>query len=795
MKHFLLVLLTFFSFSQSFAQLTPVKWSTEVEKVSETEYNLIYQAEIDTYWHLYSQHLPEGGALPTEFEFDSIAQTQDFKRIGEVLESQSITKFDKVFQMDLTYFDGSATFTQKIEVLDPDVTAISSEVFFQACDDEKCIFDSEVLNFELPRDSNTANSNILDPVKWTTNISQIEDNLYEITYEANIDKDWHFYSQKVVEDSELGPIPTEFSFNNTSQDYELVGDLEESKTKEVFEQAFQMKVRYFENKAVFKQKFKVLNAELKTIEAEVFYQACDAVKCLAPTTYTFTTNLDGSSNAEASTAIDARSKELSDKLQLNVSGWEKYEKEEVKEKSNFGIFVLGFLGGLIALLTPCVFPMIPLTVSFFTKSASNSQKGLANAMLYGLFILIIYVLLSLPFHFLDSLNPEILNTISTNVWLNIIFFIILAFFAFSFFGFYEITLPASWGNKMDSASNVGGIIGIFFMALTLAIVSFSCTGPILGSLLAGSLTSDGGAMQLTMGMTGFGLALALPFTLFAMFPKWLNALPKSGGWLNTVKVVLGFLELGMAFKFLSNADLVKHWGLLKREVFIGIWIVLGIGLLLYLLGKIKFPHDSPLKKLSFGRISFAVLVGAFVVYLIPGLTNTEHANLKLLSGFPPPLPYSLYEKDSDCPLGLNCYKDLEEGVAAAKAENKPIMLDFTGWACVNCRKMEEQVWSKDKIYNVLNEEYIIISLYVDDRKELEENEQFQFLKHNGSIKNIKTIGDKWATLQTLNFQNNSQPFYVLLNHDMELLNHTTAYTPNAEEYYDWLVKGVANFKK
>ncbi|RBP32828.1 thiol:disulfide interchange protein DsbD [Oceanihabitans sediminis] len=653
MKHFLLVLLTVFSFSQSFSQIQPVKWTTEVEKISDKEYNLVFKADIEDHWHLYSQVLPEGGALPTEFLFDSIAQTTDYRRVGKVLESESITEFDKVFQMDLTFFDNEATFTQKIELLNPEVTTITSEIYYQACDDARCIFESEIVNFSL----------------------------------------------------------------------------------------------------------------------------------------------DGSEVTAPVANVDERSKELSEKLQLNVTGWDNYEKEEYKEKSNLGIFILGFLGGLIALLTPCVFPMIPLTVSFFTKSASNSQKGLANAMMYGVFILVIYVLLSLPFHFLDSLNPEILNTISTNVWLNIIFFVILAFFAFSFFGYYEITLPASWGNKMDSASNVGGIIGIFFMALTLAIVSFSCTGPILGSLLAGSLTSDGGAMQLTLGMSGFGLALALPFTLFAMFPKWLNALPKSGGWLNTTKVVLGFLELAMAFKFLSNADLVKHWGLLKREVFIGIWIVLGIGLLLYLLGKIKFPHDSPIKKLSFGRISFAVLVGAFVIYLIPGLSNTEHANLKLLSGFPPPMFYSVYEQDSDCPLGLDCYKDLEEGVAVAKAENKPIMLDFTGWACVNCRKMEEQVWSKDNIYQVLSEEYIIISLYVDDRKELEENEQFQFLKQNGSVKNIKTIGDKWATLQTLNFQNNSQPYYVLLNHDMELLNHPIGNTPNADTYYNWLVKGVENYKK
>jgi len=652
MRHFIIVLFTIFSISNSFSQIEPVKWSTAVEKISDTEYNLLFKAQIEEHWHLYSQNLPEGGALPTEFVFDSIAQTTDYKRIGKVTESQSITKFDKVFQMDLTYFDGVATFTQKIKLTSPTIKKIETEVYFQACDDEKCIFESEVLIFNLNEGAGVATA-----------------------------------------------------------------------------------------------------------------------------------------------TIDARSKALSDKLNLGVTGWEKYEKEEVKEKSNFGIFILGFLGGLIALLTPCVFPMIPLTVSFFTKSASNSQKGLANAMLYGLFILVIYVLLSLPFHFLDSLNPEILNTISTNVWLNIFFFVILAFFAFSFFGYYEITLPASWGNKMDSASNIGGFIGIFFMALTLAIVSFSCTGPILGSLLAGSLTSDGGAMQLTMGMSGFGLALALPFTLFAMFPKWLNALPKSGGWLNTTKVVLGFLELAMAFKFLSNADLVKHWGLLKREVFIGIWIILGIGLLLYLLGKIKFPHDGPFKKISFSRWAFIILVASFVVYLIPGLTNTEHANLKLLSGFPPPLPYSIYEKDSECPLGLNCYKDLDEGIEAAKAQNKPIMLDFTGWACVNCRKMEEQVWSKDKIYKVLKEDYIIVSLYVDDRKELEKDEQFQFLKHNGNIKNIKTIGDKWATLQTLNFQNNSQPYYVLLNHDMELLNHTTAYTPNADEYFDWLMVGIENFKK
>ena len=658
MKNFLIVIIAFLSFFNSFSQIQPVKWEIETEKISDTEYNLIYKASIDEFWHLYSQNLPEGGAIPTEFIYDSIQSTQQFKLIGKAVESESITKFDKVFEMDLTYFDGEATFTQKIELTNPDLEQIESEISFQACDDELCIFDSEIVTFDLTNSTSSLSSS---------------------------------------------------------------GGLSE---------------------------------------------------------------------------IDERSKTLAAKLNLNITGWDKYVVEVVKEKSNFSIFILGFLGGLIALLTPCVFPMIPLTVSFFTKSANGSKKGVRDSILYGFFIFLIYVILSLPFHLLDSLDPEILNNISTNVTLNIIFFAIFIAFAISFFGYFELTLPASWSNALDSKANtIGGWIGVFFMALTLAIVSFSCTGPILGTLLGSSLTSDAGATQLTMGMSGFGLALALPFSLFAMFPKWLNSLPKSGGWLNTVKVVLGFIELALALKFLSNADLVEHWGLLKREVFIGLWIIIGLGLFLYLVGVIKFPHDGPLKKINFSRWSFAFLVLAFVVYLIPGLTNTKYANLKLLSGFPPPLPYSLYEKDSECPLGLNCYKDLSEGVAAAKEQGKPIMLDFTGWACVNCRKMEEQVWSKDKVYSILNNDYVIISLYIDDRRELLKDEQFKFLKANGSIKNIKTIGDKWATLQTLNFQNNSQPYYVLLNHNMELLNFPAAYVPDADEYSSWLKSGLDNFKE
>lgn len=794
MKQILAFLFVLFSFSSLYAQLNPVKWTTSVEKISDTEYNLIYNAEIDKNWHLYSQNLPEGGAIPTEFVYNN--KSENIKLIGKAKESTSITKFDKVFQMDLTFFDEEATFTQKVKILSKSITAIEAEVTYQACDDRQCIFDSEILTFKLPTSVvGKQQSNVLEPVKWTSKAKKLSDTEYEIEYTALIENNWHFYSQE--EGDDFGPIATAFSFDTASKDFELIGKTEESKSKKVFEEIFDRDVKYFEEKAVFKQKIKLLKTDVESIKSEVFFQVCDNEKCLAPETFEFKTSLSGDllKGSQAAKLTDHDIKQ-SKALDLNIKGAENYKKEEVAEKSNLTIFFLGFLGGLIALLTPCVFPMIPLTVSFFTKSASNSQKGLANSILYGFFIFLIYFLLSLPFHVLDSLDPEILNNISTNVTLNIIFFIIFIAFAFSFFGYYELTLPHSWSAALDSKANsIGGAIGVFFMALTLAIVSFSCTGPILGTLLGSSLTSDGGAMQLTMGMSGFGLALALPFTLFAMFPKWLNSLPKSGGWLNTVKVVLGFIEIALALKFLSNADLVKHWGLLKREVFIGLWIIIGIGLLLYLLGKIKFPHDGPFKKPTKWRWSFIFLVFAFTIYLIPGLTNTKYANLKLLSGFPPPLWYSIYEKDSECPLGLNCYKDVETGIAAAKAQNKPIMLDFTGYACVNCRKMEEQVWSEDEIYNVINDEYILISLYVDDRKLLPESEQFKFLKSSGNLKSIKTIGDKWATLQTVNFQNNSQPFYVLLDHNMKQLNHTTAYTPNEDEYLEWLKKGLENFKK
>lgn len=469
--------------------------------------------------------------------------------------------------------------------------------------------------------------------------------------------------------------------------------------------------------------------------------------------------------------------------------------EGTEGKSLWGIFLLGLVGGFIALLTPCVFPLIPLTVSFFTKRSGSRGKGIRNATLYGFFIFLIYILLSLPFHLLDQTDPEILNNISTNVWLNIAFFVIFVVFAISFFGYFEITLPGGIANRADSKASVGSFLGIFFMALTLAIVSFSCTGPILGSLLAGALTKDGGAMQLSFGMGGFGLGLALPFALFAMFPDWLQSLPKSGGWLNTVKVVLGFLELAMAVKFISNADLVKQWHLLPREIFLGIWVLIGILLVMYLLGWIRFPHDDKKVKISGIRWIFIALFAAFTIYLAPGVTNTKWANLKLISGFPPPLCYSVYKHPVNCETSLEPLRDYEEALALAKKENKPLLIDFTGWACVNCRRMEENVWTNPEVLDLMKNKYVVVSLYVDERKVLPAAQQQTFKTKTGVEKQIITVGDKWATFQSENFNAVAQPQYAIIGLDEKALTKTKGYTPTAAEFKLWLECGLETFAK
>ncbi|MDO6819083.1 thioredoxin family protein [Zobellia sp. 1_MG-2023] len=630
-----------------------------------------------------------------------------------------------------------------------------------------------------------------NPVKWSQEVKKISDTDYELILKGDIAEGWHVYSQFT---SEGGSLPSEFSYKSAGENYELVGETLESETIVEYSDIFEVDETFFKETAIFTQKIKLLNPDVNQIDINFFYQVCKEV-CI-PVDADFSFVLDGGVAVNEEKTIDEHSKSLSSALKIDLKNKELLgSTHEVGEASSglWMIFGLGFLGGLIALLTPCVFPMIPLTVSFFTKHSQKKSKGIINALLYGFFIVLIYFLLSLPFHIFDSVDSQILNTIATNIWLNIAFFLIFVFFSFSFFGYYELTLPSSWANKMDAASSkIGGVIGIFFMAITLAIVSFSCTGPILGGLLGSTVLEEGDvAVNLSAGMTGFGVAFALPFALFALFPAWLNSLPKSGGWMTTVKVVLGFLELALALKFLSNADLVGNWGILKREIFLGIWVVLFVLLALYLFGLFRFPHDGPKQKLSAGRKVTGLVSAAFSIYILLGLIG--FSNLKLLSGFPPPAFYSVFETESDCPLGIDCYKDFDEGVAHAKKVNKPILLDFTGWACVNCRKMEENVWSEPDVYAILKEDYVLISLYVDDRKELSEAEQFDFKYDTGRVKHIETVGQKWGTFQTVNFNAASQPYYVLMTPDMEILNTAVQYT-DSDVYEEWLKKGLVNFK-
>ena len=633
-----------------------------------------------------------------------------------------------------------------------------------------------------------------EPVSFTTSVNSISENKYELITTSNIEKDWRLYSQYLIDG---GAIPTEFTFINESSDsFNLIGKMVESESITKFDPIFQLDQSYFINSNTFKQVIEINNLDISKVYANIIFQACDDSLCIFRESE-LVFNLDGSSesikNEDLTTLITDDSNPLVFDLK-NTKLLETYSSDQSISGNNYlDLLILGFLGGLLALLTPCVFPMIPLTVSFFTNKDSKSNSSL-NAVIYGLFIVLIYLCLSIPFHFVESLDPEILNTISTNAVLNVLFFVIFIIFAFSFFGFYEITIPSSWINSIDSKSNsIGGFIGIFFMALTLVLVSFSCTGPILGSLLVGSISSQGGAMQLSVGMLGFGVALALPFTLFALFPNMLKSLPKSGRWMNTFKIILGFLELGFAFKFLSNADLVEHWGILKREIFIGVWVIISILLSLYLIGVYKFPNESHVVKKSKFNMILSLMFLGFAIYLSPALLPSGSNSARLLSGFTPPSFYSIYPKPNDCPLGFNCFKDFNKGLDYAKDKNKPILLDFTGWACVNCRRVEENIWTDPNVFDLINENFVLISLYVDDRKKLKLTDQLDLKYKSGKIKEIRTIGDKSATIQALNFKSASQPYYVLLDPNLKILNSPIQYT-SKEVYQNWLEEGLREFK-
>lgn len=822
-KAFFAIIFAFlFAQSSLYAQVyDPVKWKFDVKEISDTEAEIIFTATIEDTWHIYANELDSDmGPLPTEFLFN---ESSDYKTVGKIIQGKPKTEYDKNFQMDLDYFEGKPVFKQRIKRISNKDFKVTGEVSYMVCDEEKCLppeyipFDLAVkgavgnqskeatpekvenvsLSTSINQSGNAFNqspqddgeSQIYDPIEWTFSVEDETDSTAVLVAEASIEENWHLYSMFV--DENAGPVPTSLNFEE-SNSFELVGEPTEGKPEIIYDPNFETDLGLFSGIAKFKQKIRKLTTKPAKITGHVTFMVCDDMKCLPPDDLDFAFAIEaGAANIQ------------SDKADVETTG----EKKESK-RSNWGIFIIAFLSGFAALLTPCVFPMIPMTVSFFTKQSKTRAAGIKNAVIYGLSIVVIYVVLGAVVTWV--FGASVLSEMATNPWFNLAFFVLLIVFAISFLGAFEITLPSSWINKADSKADKGGLVGIFFMAFVLALVSFSCTGPIVGSLLVEAASRGGTAP--VIGMLGFSLAIALPFALFAAFPGWLNSLPQSGGWLNSVKVVLGFLELALAFKFLSNADLVMDFHFLEREVFLAIWIVIFGMLTLYLLGKLKLPHDSDLKYISVPRVLMAVVTGMFTIYMIPGMWG---APLKLISAFPPPMQYSESpmgvgfkggttssnapenEDQHIGPQGIYVFHDYDKGLAFAKEKNLPLMLDFTGKACVNCRKMEEQVWSDPEIKRKLDQEVVLVSLYVDLREELPKSEQITVDLGNGRSKKLRYVGDKWAAMQELKYKINAQPYYVLLDHNEELLIEAANYQDYGEVdlFNDWLDRGIEKFKK
>lgn len=660
-------------------------------------------------------------------------------------------------------------------------------------------------------------------VTWSFSQKKISADEFELSFKAKIEPTWHLYSQIETPD---GPLPTYFEFEK-SKDFKLIGKTNEPKPIEQAEPVFDNQImRFFANSATFTQKIKALTDKPFTVKGFIDGMACNETQCQKfspPVDFSF--KLEGAEVATAAITETSSVEPVVDSSQITAAALAEATldpapkshtdvefiaaPEKKADKTYLGLFIAGFLGGLLALLTPCVFPMIPMTVSFFTKQSKTKAAGIRNALIYSISIIVIYIALGLGVTLI--FGADAMNNMATNVWFNLAFFVLLVVFAISFLGAFEITLPSSFVNKMDAKSDKGGLIGIFFMAFTLGLVSFSCTGPIIGTLLV-QAAATGALAGPFFGMFGFSLALALPFGLFAAFPGWLNSLPKSGGWLNSVKVVLGFLELALALKFLSNADLVVQAGIITREIFIVLWIVIFALLGGYLMGWFKLSHDSDLKHVSVTRLMIAILSFSFTIYLIPGLWG---APLKLISGFPPPDFYSespegfggrkpegvteggkhedLPEHAHRGPNGIPAFNDYYLALEYAKKVNKPLMLDFTGWACVNCRKMEGQVWSDSDVKRKLSEDFVLVSLYVDDKKKLPAELQTEVV-WNGSNRKLTSVGDRWSHLQNTKYQSSTQPQYWIIDANENHYSDSTSYDPDINKYMMWLEKGLEKFK-
>lgn len=684
MKRVFSTLLMSFMFLAVQAQIhTPVKWKIKLEDSGKPEKEIVFTAVADKGWHLYDMNLPAGGPVSTSITYETMKGAE---LVGKVVSSVAPTSvYDELFAMNLRWYSGTVTFTQKIKVTDAKAFKLAGELEFMACNDETC----------------------------------------------------------------LPPERVEFSFNRKN----------------------------------------ITMTDAGVVAGESDDQAAADSLSLAQGTDSLSVSADGENAGQL-----VNPTKIAEALSDNVDLWTPVIDElkafgesplDGTDSSLLFIFLAGFAGGFIALLTPCVWPMIPMTVSFFLKRTKNKKKAIKDAVMYGVSIIVIYLALGLLIT--GIFGASALNDLSTNAVFNLLFFALLVLFAVSFFGAFEMVLPSSWTNKLDAkADSTSGILSIFFMAFTLALVSFSCTGPIIGTLLV-QAASMGSIVAPAVGMFGFAFALAIPFSVFAIFPNMLQSMPKSGGWLNSVKVVLGFLELALALKFFSVADLAYGWRILDRETFLVLWIVIFAMLGFYLLGKIRFSHDSELKYVSVPRLFMAIVSLSFAVYMVPGLWG---APLKSISAFAPPLytqDFNLYEDEVHAQ-----FDDYEAGMAYAKKNNKPVMIDFSGYGCVNCRKMEASVWTNPGVKQIIENDYVLITLFVDDKTKLPEVIE---IEEHGKTRKLKTVGDKWSYLQRSKFGANAQPFYVLLDNNGKPLSHSYAYDEDVNKYIQFLQGGLKNYKK
>lgn len=829
----------------------PVTWDIALQQEGSDTY-IVYKADIANGWTVYSQFTSDEGPVPTEIVYES---ADAITLIGKGEESGKKKEgpdplFDNVNVVKYLS-DKAFTIKQKIKVNNP-ATNVTGYLTYMACDKKQCLPPTDV-DFDLSLsalggsatsnpaatqklaeesakkvDISTQSSNsgitvniggqegepkagkLLKPVTWSFDKKDLGNDEYELTYTANMKDGWTVYSQFTSDD---GPVPTEVYYEN-QEGIQLIGKgVETGHKKEGPDPLFDNVnvVKYLSDQPfTIKQKIKVTDKS-KPITGFVTYMTCDKTKCLPPTDVEFDFSFGGSSAAmptiNEGDKVDQTRAGLKATYSNAIADCGKAGGSTNDDKSLIWLFFAGMLGGFAALMTPCVFPMIPITVSFFTKD--TKRKGWMNGLIYGLSIMVIYVTLGLLITILAG--PEALNALSTNWIANVIFFLIFIVFAFSFFGYYELTLPSSWTTKTDSMADKGGLLGIFFMAATLSLVSFSCTGPIVGSALVAA--ANGGYVGPALVMLGFSLALALPFGLFAAFPAWLNSLPRSGGWMNSVKVVLGFLEVGFAFKFLSTADLTQHWGILPYEVFMVIMILVAFAIAAYLFGFIKFPHDSKIKKLSNTRKILATAFAALGIYLCTGFTINKdtgiYNSLWLTSGFSPPVNYNMlldkaeasqsikdrFPSFSKCANNIDCFKDYYEGLEYAKEVGKPVFVDFTGHGCQNCRRVEDQYWVKPAIRKILNDDVVLVSLYVDDRKPLKNT----FISaYDGKKK--RNVGNQWADFQVVNFERNSQPWYSMITTDEKVITQPQGYDyfnqkAGADTYLEYLECGLEYYEK